>query len=105
VSRWDDGVYALDSGPDPVIEKVIGSKADALFLELLELFAEQGQNLGVQPGTSYAPAKMAKHSKGKGYTKDQFAKAMQRLLDAKRLAVMTEGPPSRQRSRLVTVQA
>ncbi|MCK1459603.1 AAA family ATPase [Bradyrhizobium sp. 2] len=103
--RWDDGVYALDSGPDPVIEKVIGSKADALFLELLELFAEQGQNLGVQAGTSYAPVKMAKHSKGKGYSKDQFAKAMQRLLDAKRVAVVTEGPPSRQRSRLVAVQA
>lgn len=103
--RWDDGVYALDSGPDPVIESLIGSKADALFLELLALFTEQGQNLGLQPGTSYAPVKMAKHSKGKGYSKDQFAKAMQRLLDAKRVAVVTEGPPSRQRSRLVAVQA
>ncbi|MGY4502380.1 RecA-family ATPase [Bradyrhizobium sp. GM24.11] len=102
--RWDDGVYALDSGPDPVIEGLIGSKTDALFLDLLALFTEQGQNLGVQPGTSYAPVKMAKHTRGKGFTKDQFAKAMQRLLDAKRVAVVTEGPPSRQRSRLVAVQ-
>ncbi len=103
--RWDDGVYALDSGPDPVVENVISSKADALFLELLALFGEQGQNLGVQPGTSYAPAKMAKHPKGKGFSKDQFAKAMQRLLDAKRVTVVTEGPPSRQRSRLAVVHA
>lgn len=103
--RWDDGVYAVDNGPDPLVENLLGSRADALFLELLALFGEQGQNLGVQPGTSYAPARMAKHSKGKGFSKDQFAKAMQRLLDAKRIAVVTEGPPSRQRSRLVVAQS
>jgi RecA-family ATPase len=68
--RWNDGVYELDNGGDPVVENVINGKTDALFLELLALFADQGQNLGIQPGTSYAPAKMAKHPKAKGFSKD-----------------------------------
>lgn len=103
--RWDDGVYALDSGPDPVVENVVNGKTDSLFLELLKLFDDQGQNLGIQPGTSYAPAKMAKHPKAKGFSKEQLAASMQRLFDAKRIAVVTEGPSSRRRSRLVVVQA
>jgi hypothetical protein len=103
--RWNDGVYELDNGGDPVVENVINGKTDALFLELLALFADQGQNLGIQPGTSYAPAKMAKHPKAKGFSKDQLAASMQRLFDSKRIAVVTEGPDSRRRSRLVVVQA
>ena len=103
--RWNDGVYELDNGGDPVVENVINGKIDSLFLELLALFANQGQNLGIQPGTSYAPAKMAKHPKAKGFSKEQLAASMQRLFDSKRIAVVTEGPDSRRRSRLVVVQA
>ena len=43
----------------------------------------------------------AKLAEGKGYTKQQLAASMQRLLDAKRIKVVTEGSPTRQRSRLV----
>lgn len=103
--RWNDGVYELDGGPDPVVENVVNSKIDSLFLELLLLFGDQGQNLGIQPGTSYAPAKMAKHPLAKGFSKEQLAVSMQRLFDSKRIAVVTEGPDSRRRSRLVVVQA
>jgi RecA-family ATPase len=103
--RWNVGVYELDNGGDPVVESVINGKIDSLFLELLALFADQGQNLGIQPGTSYAPAKMAKHPKAKGFSKEQLAASMQRLFDSKRIAVVTEGPDSRRRSRLVVVQA
>jgi hypothetical protein len=37
----------------------------------------------------------------KGYSKDQLAASMQRLLDAGRITVLTEGSPSQQCSRLV----
>jgi hypothetical protein len=70
---------------------------------LLALFKEQGQNVGIASGHAYAPAKMAVHPKAKGFTKKQLAASMQRLLDAKRIKVVTEGAPSKQRSRLVAI--
>ena len=99
--RWNDGVYDLDSGPDPVVATLVNSTVDKLFLELLAIFTAQCQNVGIITGTTYAPAKMAKHPKAKGYSKDQLAASMQRLLDSGCIKVVTEGSPSRQRSRLV----
>lgn len=99
--RWNDGVYDLDTGDDPVVESLVNSTVDKLFLELLRIFTLQGQNVGIVPGTTYAPAKMAKHPKAKGYSKDKLAASMQRLLDGEYIKVVTEGPASRQRSRLV----
>jgi RecA-family ATPase len=99
--RWNDGVYELDNGPDPVVETLVNSTVDKLFLELLSIFTAQGQNVGIVTGTTYAPAKMAKHPKAKGYSKDKLAASMQRLLDGGCIKVVTEGSPSRQRSRLV----
>lgn len=101
--RWTDGVYEPDAGLDPAVASVLNSAVDSLFIELLSLFAEQGQNLTATSGASYAPARMAKHAKAKGYSKAALAEAMQRLLDAKRIRVVTEGPPSKKRSRLVAV--
>jgi RecA-family ATPase len=99
--RWQDGVYVLDDGDDPTVAVLVNSKIDKLFLELLALFNAQRQNVGIVTGTSYAPAKMALHPKAKGVTGKELAASMQRLLDAKRIKVVTEGPVSRQRSRLV----
>jgi RecA-family ATPase len=99
--RWNDGVYDLDAGNDPVVESLLNSTVDKLFLELLGIFTAQGQNVGIVTGTSYAPAKMAEHPKAKGFTKKQLAASMQRLLDAKCIKVVTEGSKSRQRSKLV----
>jgi RecA-family ATPase len=102
--RWNNGIYVLDDGNDPAVETLLNADIDALFLELLALFTAQGQNIGIATGTNYAPAKMAKHSKAKGHRKEQFVGSMQRLLDAGKIKVMTDGSPSRQRSRLVAVQ-
>jgi RecA-family ATPase len=102
--RWNDGVYELDNGDDPIVETLVNSAVDKLFLELLALFTEQGQNLVTSGGKNYAPAKMVEHPKAKGFTKKQLAASMQRLLDAKRIKVITEGSKSRQRSRLVIIK-
>ncbi len=48
--RWKDGIYVLDDGADPVVENLVNSRIDKLFLELLTLFTEQGQNLSSQRG-------------------------------------------------------
>jgi RecA-family ATPase len=99
--RWQDGVYVLDNGPDPVVETLVNSRIDKLFLELLALFNTQDQNVSSNSGANYAPAKMVQHPKAKGFTKKQLAASMQRLLDANRISLVTSGSPSRQRTQLV----
>jgi RecA-family ATPase len=98
--RWNDGVYDLDTGGDPAVEALVNATADKLFLELLALFGAQDQNVSTKTGANYAPAKMASHPKAKGFTKRQLASSMQRLLDAKRIKLVIEGSPSRQRERI-----
>jgi len=101
--RWNDGIYVLDEGGDSVVQSLIDTKTDDLFLDLLELFTEQHQNVSSKPGANYAPAKMELHPKAKGFTKKQLAASMQRLMDKKRVKLVTEGSQSRQRTRLIIV--
>jgi RecA-family ATPase len=102
--QWQDGVYVLDSGADTVSQTLVNSSIDKLFLELLALFTEQGQNVSSKPGANYAPSKMAEHPKAKGFTKKQLAASMQRLMDSKRIKLAIEGSKSRQRTRLVVIE-
>jgi RecA-family ATPase len=99
--RWNDGVYDLDDGGDSVVDALISSKVDKLFIELLTLFNAQDQTVSSKTGANYAPAKMALHPKAKGFTKKQLAVSMQRLLDSEHVSLVIEGSPSRQRQRLV----
>jgi hypothetical protein len=64
-----------------MVENVVNSKTDSLFLELLTLFNEQHQNVSSKPGANYAPAKMELHPKAKGFTKKQLSESMQRLME------------------------
>jgi RecA-family ATPase len=98
--RWNAGVYDLDNGGDPVVEMLVNSTVDKLFLELLAMFTAQDQKVSTKTGANYAPAKMATHPKAKGFTKRQLASSMQRLLDAKRINLVIEGSPSRQREHI-----
>jgi hypothetical protein len=102
--RWDEGVYVLDNGGDPAVEAFVNSSTDKVFLDLLALFNEQGQNVTITGGKNYAPAKMAEHPKAKGFTKKQLAVSMQRLMDAKRIKLVTEGSGTRERKRLVITE-
>ena len=96
--RWEDGIYVVDNGTDPSVENLVNTAADKLFLTLLSLFNSQEQNVSSKPGSNYAPAKMALHPQAKGFKKNQLAASMQRLMDAKRIKLVTSGSPSRQRS-------
>jgi hypothetical protein len=102
--RWTEGVFVVDEGPDPTIQRWADNKHDELFVELLHIYITQKRDLSNKPSVSYAPKVMADHPKAKGVTKKQLAAAMQRLLEAGRVQVVTEGPPSKQRSRLAVVE-
>jgi RecA-family ATPase len=99
--RWNDGIYDLDSGPDPVLAKVLNKSADDVFMAVFSKLTDQGQALGPNVGPSYAPKKISGHPDAKGYTKGDLAAAMQRLLDIGRLKIEVTGPPSRRYTQLV----
>ena len=80
-------------------------KAEDLFLRLLQRFDDEGRNVCATKGGSFAPAVFANEPEAKRarISNKAFAAAMSRLFEAKRLRVVTEGPPSRRRSRLAKV--
>jgi RecA-family ATPase len=100
--RWNDGVYDLDTGPDPALAKVLNKSADDVFMAVFAKLTDQGQALGPNVGPSYAPKKISGHPDAKGYSKGDLAGAMQRLLDAGRLRIEITGPPSRRYTQLVS---
>jgi RecA-family ATPase len=108
--RWRDGVYVAEAGsldPDSaeqVLKRLSAEdKVNELFLTLLRRFAEQGRNVSDKSGTSYAPAHFSKQPEAKAgkVTSKALAEAMERLFTAKRIRVLTEGPKSHPRTRLV----
>jgi RecA-family ATPase len=99
--RWDDGVYVVDTGDDPVVAGMISRKADDVFLAVFLKLTGQGQRLSPKKCSTYAPKKVAEHADAKGYTSQRMAEAMQRLLDDGVLKIETEGPPSRRYDVLV----
>jgi AAA domain len=99
--RWQDGVYVLDTGPDPFIDKLLHKSADDVFMAVFSKLTGQGQALGPNVGPTYAPKKIASHPDAKGYSKQKLAEAMQRLLDIGRLRIEVTGPPSRRYTQLV----
>jgi hypothetical protein len=72
------------------------AKADEVFVALLKRLTEQRQTVSHNSGRNYAPARFAEHPEAQGISKKEFAKAMQRLLDAKVIEIRTTGRPSRQ---------
>ena len=47
--RWQDGIYVIDSGADPLVENLVKTAVDKVFLMLLTLFNSQDQNSPFNP--------------------------------------------------------
>jgi RecA-family ATPase len=113
VLRWQNGAYVVEgvgAGPSAgqVLERLAEEeKIDELFLTLLRRYAKQGRNVSDKASSTYAPAQFAREPEAKRskVTKDAFADSMTRLFSRDRLVAVPEGPPSRQRSRIVEVEA
>ena len=103
VLRWKDGVYIVEAGKGTLQRLAAEQAIDHLFMTLLRRFAGQGRNVTDKPGTSYAPAQFAKQSEAEDakITSKEFAKSMERLFEANKIKVVSEGSASRQRTRLV----
>lgn len=99
--RYDSGLFLPVSDDDTSFDKAEReATADDIFLQLLKLFCDQGQDVGPGFSRNYAPNMFARHPDAAGFTKNDLAKAMQRLLDAKTVVIEDYGPKSRPAKRL-----
>ncbi|MDX3806315.1 AAA family ATPase [Bosea thiooxidans] len=103
--RWKDGAFVADDGIATGDLAIVTKHHDDVFMTILRKFSVQGQNVSANTGPTYAPSKFASQPEAKGIKRKQLADAMQRLLDAGRIRMVTEGRASRQRSRLVVDDA
>lgn len=99
--RWRAGAFVLDSGLPTEELAFVHRRHDEVFLTVLRKFVAQGVNVSANTGPTYAPSKMTSQPEAKGISRKHLAEAMQRLLDSADIRMVTEGPASRQRSRLV----
>ena len=99
--RWQEGVFVQDSPASSAALRLVHARHNEVFIELLSTINHTGQRVGASTGTSYAPAKMAKMPGANGIGKRELEAAMQRLLETDVIRLIWDGPPSRQRQKLV----
>ncbi|GIT86985.1 hypothetical protein ROBYS_20010 [Roseobacter sp. OBYS 0001] len=93
--RWQDGAFMPDA-PAGGLDRAAGNAtAERVFLNLLREFVQQGRRVNASGGTTYAPKVFAAHPGSEGITKRAMTGAMERLLQAGKVRIETEGPPSR----------
>ncbi|WP_084421829.1 AAA family ATPase [Henriciella litoralis] len=99
--RWHDGVF-INEGAVPSIGE--GVKAERVFLKLLRAMERQGRTVSPNRSNTYAPTVFAGMPDAEGVKRPAFTKAMESLLSQERIEVVKEGPPSKQRTHLKTVE-
>jgi len=106
VLRWKDGVYIVEPGKGTFEQLAAEAEVDHLFIKVLRRFAKQGRNVSDKVSPSYAPAIFAGEPEVRKAKVDKkgLAEAMARLFASGRLRVLTEGPASRVRSKIVEAE-
>lgn len=103
--RYRNGVFVPEPRGGSLDPQIAQQRAEQVFLTLLDRFAQEGRNVTDKPGTTYAPAAFAEEQEAKAanLNKKTLGDAMRRLFNQKKIRIVTEGPQSRQRSRMVKV--
>ncbi|MDA9407435.1 hypothetical protein XH80_12065 [Bradyrhizobium sp. CCBAU 45384] len=103
--RYKNGVFIPEPRGGSLDPQIAEQRAELVFLTLLSRFTREGRNVSDKKGTTYAPASFAGEQEAKAFklSKDMLADAMKRLFASGKIQVVTEGPPSKLRSRLVAV--
>lgn len=86
--RWNAGAFVPSAGP---ADDMTADDVDALFLQLLGQYTEQGRYLNMGGSQNHAPSVFADDpaAKAKGLTKRAMTDAMNRLWRAKRIIKLT----------------
>jgi RecA-family ATPase len=104
--HWSNGLYLPVRTPTAPEQAANRAAVDALFLELLERSIAKRENLSAnRTANNYAPTVFVfaktREAKAAHFGRDHFADALDRLVEAGRVASESYGPPSRPASRLV----
>ncbi|UQR61764.1 AAA family ATPase [Bradyrhizobium sp. C-145] len=103
--RYKNGVFVPEPRGGTLDPQIAEQRAEQVFLMLLDRFTREGRNVTDKKGTSYAPAQFAKEQEAKAVNLNNKAleEAMRRLFTQGKIRVVTEGPASKLRSRMVKV--
>jgi hypothetical protein len=102
--RWQEGAFVLDDGKPSPGAALVANNADKVFLKLLSAINASGRRVSSSKSSAFAPTIMSAMPEREGVSKKALAEAMARLFAEKKIAVVMEGPPSKQRERLVVVE-
>jgi RecA-family ATPase len=94
--RWSVGAFVVEGGPPRGISRQEAeAEADRVFLHLLAKVTTRGLRVRPTTGHGYAPKVFEREEGAAGIRSRGFEAAMRRLLDAGKIRVVEEGPPSR----------
>jgi RecA-family ATPase len=99
--RWEDGSFVVKGSLSTPQQAAAVAKIDDLFLKLLDKLTAQGRHVRPNPGRCFAPNEFAKEREADGVTAKAFETSMRRLLDDKKIALKTEGSPSKRTTRII----
>jgi RecA-family ATPase len=99
--RWEDGSFVVKGSLSTPQQAAAVAKIDDVFLKLLDKLTAQGRHVRPNPGRSFAPNEFAKEREAEGVTAKAFETSMRRLLDHKKIALKTEGSPSKRTTRII----
>jgi RecA-family ATPase len=101
--RFEKGVFIPEIRGGSIDSEAAEQRAREVFLNLLDRFTREGRNVSDRKGTSYAPALFAREKEAKAVNLNSKAleNAMRALFAGNRIRVVIDGPPSKQRSKLV----
>lgn len=101
--RFENGIFVPEMRGGSTDPQVAAQRADEVFLNLLDRFGQTGRNVCDKRGTTFAPALFAKEKEATSQklNKSALGDAMIRLFASGKIRVVTDGPTSRLRSRII----
>jgi len=101
--RWKNGVFIREGATDSgIIGSINRRKAEAVFLELLDTVTSENRPVSDSThATNYAPKLFARRPERDGYTKADFARAMERLFSSRQITMQEYGRRSDPRRKIV----
>ena len=100
--RWKNGVYVAEPGQGTFEQLAREAETNQLFLTLLRRFTAQGRNVSDKQSPTFAPTEFAAEPEAKKAKvgSKALADAMRRLFATGKIRIVSEGPPSRIRTRI-----
>ncbi|MEQ1954418.1 AAA family ATPase [Mesorhizobium yinganensis] len=102
--RWQAGTFVPATRQDSMSAMAVQSKAERIFLDLVDTYAAQGRYVSASPSANYAPTVFEKDPKAEGIRKRGFVDAMNRLFEAGKITIEETGPASRRLKRVAVVR-